>query len=131
MAKNSPPHDGAHDYDPEVDTDGEDDPAVIDKAVITPLSNPPESHRLSTNLYDSIKALESDLHEYAAQAGFCIIQKRSSNPIPDFRPTYISYACQRGAIRKSRGHGVRATQTTKINCPWEATTKALKANDRR
>ena len=66
MAKNSPPHDGAHDYDPEVDTDGEDDPAVIDKAVITPLSNPPKSHRLSTNLYDSIKALKSDLHKYTA-----------------------------------------------------------------
>jgi len=65
MAENSPPRDGAHDYDPEVDADGEDDPAVIDEAVIAPLLNPPESHRLFTNLYDSIEALKSDLHEYA------------------------------------------------------------------
>ena len=106
MAENSPPHDVAYDHDPEVDADGEDDPAVIDEAVTAPLSNPLASHKLSTDLYDSIEALESDLREHAAQAGFCIVRLRTANPVKDFGPSYISYGCQRGAIRKSRGHGI-------------------------
>jgi len=73
MAENSPPRNGAHNYDPEVNADSKDNPAVIDKAVITPLLNPPKSHRLFTNLYNSIKALKSNLHKYTAQASFYII----------------------------------------------------------
>lgn len=53
-----------YNYNPEVNTDGEDNPAVINEAVIAPLSNPLKSYKLFTNLYDSIKAFKSDLHEY-------------------------------------------------------------------
>jgi len=64
MAKNSPLRDSIHDYNPKVNADSEDNPANIDKAVITPLLNPLKSYRLSTNLYNSIKALKSNLHKY-------------------------------------------------------------------
>jgi hypothetical protein len=69
MAENSPPRDVADDSDPEVDAEGEDDPAYHP----APLSNPAESHKLSTDLYDSLEDLEADLREFTASTGFCIV----------------------------------------------------------
>jgi hypothetical protein len=130
MAENSPPHNAAYDHDPEVNTKSEGDPTAINEAIATPLSNPPMSHKLSTDLYNSIGDLESDLHEYAVQAGLYVIRLQTANLVKDFEPCYVSYACQRGGIRKPRGCGTaRATQTTKMDCPLQATAKALAKND--
>ncbi|KAH6847521.1 hypothetical protein B0I37DRAFT_431117 [Chaetomium sp. MPI-CAGE-AT-0009] len=65
----NPPRDIADDSNPEVDAEGEADPAYH----LALLSNPAESHKLSTDLYDGLKDLEADLREFAASVGFCIV----------------------------------------------------------
>ncbi|KAK3363195.1 hypothetical protein B0T25DRAFT_32490 [Lasiosphaeria hispida] len=131
MAENSLPLNGAMltdtEFDAEVDAYDADD--VLDEDTLPePLSNPPSSHKLSTELYDTLEALESDLHEYAASAGFCIVCSRSSNPVKGFGYSTVGFACQRGndcgSVASSRNAG-----TTKLGCPWEAYVKALKKND--
>jgi len=47
--------------DPEVDTDSDITDPPLDNKPPEPLSNPPLSHRLLTDQYNSLKALKSDL----------------------------------------------------------------------
>ena len=86
MAENSPPRDVANDHDPEVDDDGEDNPAFMDKAIPAPLSNPPISHRLSTGRCDSIEEINwgRSLDATAMRgSGFCMVEFRGySAPRP-------------------------------------------------
>jgi len=130
MAENDPPRDVAIDYDSEADANGDDDNVFLDDAPLEALSNPPESHKLFAHQYDSLEELEGDLQEFAASAGFCVTRLRSANPVANFGPSYVSYACQRGTIRPSKAVS-RSTSTTKMDCPWQATAKALKRNDRK
>jgi len=54
-----------------------------------PLSNPPQDHRLFTDLYDSLEDLIDELRDRAASAGFGICKQRSNNYIRGFGPTRI------------------------------------------
>jgi len=79
-----------------------------------PLSNLPASYRLCTDLYNTREDLENDLHEFAAQASFCVVKVRSSNKLEGFGNTHFVYACQEGAVRASKAFVVSFTDYTGI-----------------
>jgi len=121
---------GAIDSDPEVDADGDATDLFLDDEPPEPLSNPPPSHRLLTNQYDSLKALKSDLQDFTASAGFCVLKLRSNNYVNSIGYTNVTFSYQRGAIRPSKAVS-RSTSTIKMGCPWKTTAKALVKNGRK
>ena len=121
---------GAIDSDPKVDADGDATDLFLDDEPPEPLSNPPPSYRLLTDQYNSLKALKSDLQDFAASAGFCVLKLRSNNYINSIGYTNVTFGCQRGAIRPLKAVSC-STSTTKIGCPWKATAKALAKNGRK
>ena len=92
------------------ESDSDSEPAL------QPLSNPPASHRLLTQKYDSFEALYSELEGFATAAGFGVYKIRSSNYINKM-PTRVNLACKRGSIRLSKAQ-LRVTSTTKMDCLW-------------
>ena len=95
-----------------------------------PLSNPPQDHRLFTDLYDSLEDLIDELRYWAASAGFGICKQRSNNYIRGFGPTRIDITCDRGSMRLSRSYGSRQTSTSKCGCSWQVVAKALAEDNR-
>ena len=87
-----------------------------------PLSDPPPTHHLLSQRYDSFEALYSDLKEFATAAGFGVYKIRSSNHV-NGKPTRVDIACKRGKVRKSATLS-RQTSTTKMDCPWAATARS-------
>ena len=136
QALHDPPSDAGpeaavHAIDAEQDDDDESDPIEVDLwANPEPLSNPPALHPLLNKHYDSLEAIEHDLFEYGAAAGFRIVRTRSGNPLKGFGYTQVDYACQRGKIRTSTARS-REPSTTKLGCPWQASVKALHRNGRK
>jgi len=127
MAEKSPPRIGVIDSDPEVDADGDATDLFLDDKPPEPLSNPPPSHRLLTDQYNSLKALKSDLQNFTASAGFYVLKLRSNNYVNSIGYTNVTFSCQRGAIRPSKAVS-RSTSITKMGCPWKVTVKALAKN---
>ena len=100
------------------------------QALPAPLSNPDASHKLTNGSYDSLDDLLDDLHDYGAMAGFAVYKIRASNYIKGFGASRVDLGCQKGKIQASRAHS-RNTSTTKRECTWQGTAKALLVNGAR
>jgi hypothetical protein len=87
MAENSPPRNVVDDYDPDPDTEGEDNPTYHPK----PLVNPSTSYRLFTDLYNSLEELKADLHKFAASTGFYIVKSQLNNKVKGLGYTNVNY----------------------------------------
>jgi hypothetical protein len=101
-----------------------DTPADAQPAAVAPLSNPPPGHKLLTYQYDSYDALQEDLDDFCASAGFAVVIARSQNKVKGFGYTRFDLVCSKGKGRKPRGHS-RHSSTTKRGCEWQGIAKAL------
>lgn len=95
-----------------------------------PLANPAPDDPLLTSQFATIEALEEQLHDFAARAGFSIHRLRVSNKVTGFGYSRIDYACSQNKIQQSKARS-RDTSTIKRNCEWQATANALASNGRR
>lgn len=109
------------DLDAASDSDGE---------VTQPLANPAFDHELLAGQFETLSALEDELYDYAARAGFSIYRLRSSNKLKEFGYTRVDYSCAQSKIQSSMAKS-RSTSTIKRDCSWQATAKALAGNGRR
>ena len=109
----------------------EDDDPLDPEPQTEPLSNPPLNHKLLNYQYDSLEDLVSDLHDWGAQARFGIKKARVANAVKGFGYTRVDFTCLKDKIRPTEAPAGRASSTTKNNCPWGATAKALASNGRR
>ena len=110
---------------------GYDDDDDNEPPTVPPLSNPPPTHKLLTHHYDSLDELVEDLHDWGAQALFGIRKLRANNVLKDFGYTRVDLCCLRDKIRPTKAVTGRASSTTKIDCPWQVTAKALASNGRK
>ncbi|EAQ83084.1 predicted protein [Chaetomium globosum CBS 148.51] len=101
-----------------------------DGEVTQPLANPAPDHELLAGQFETLSALEDELYDYAARAGFSIYRLRSSNKLKEFGYTRVDYSCAQSKIQSSMAKS-RSTSTIKRDCSWQATAKALAGNGRR